>query len=75
MIGVGKETTDLGIMFLELDSTTQKVVSKNTLITDEFKNKILLEGFEKQRQAIKQITTDIETNIKEVFDGRRTISS
>lgn len=73
MVSVGKETTDLGIMFLELDQNSGKIVAKNILLTDEFKNKLLLEPFEKQKQAVKQLTTEVQKNINEVFQGKKAI--
>lgn len=72
MISVGRETTDLGILYVERD-TTEKLVAKNTLMTEEFKNKLLGEAFEKQKQTLKQMTTEIHKNIDDVFQGKRTI--
>lgn len=72
MVGVGKESTDLGILLVEFDVSQQKVISRNILTSDEFKN-TLAEGFEKQKQDIKQKTIEIEAKIKEVLEGKKAI--
>jgi hypothetical protein len=72
MVSVGKETTDLGIMYCEVEG--DKLISKNVLASEDFKNKLLLDGFEKQKQTIKQMTSEVQKNIDEVFSGKKTIN-
>lgn len=59
-------------MFCEVENN--KLVSKNVLVSDDFKTKLLLEGFEKQRQTIKQMTSDIQQNITEILSGKKSIN-
>lgn len=72
MVSVGKDTTDMGIHYVERDQN-DKVVAKNTLLTDDFKKKLLADAFEKQKQMLKQTTDELHRNIDEVFQGKRAI--
>jgi hypothetical protein len=73
MVSVGRESTDLGFMYLELDKDTDKIIAKNTLLTDDFKNKVLREAFEHQKEVMKKMTNEVQQNITEVFQGKRAI--
>jgi hypothetical protein len=75
MVSVGKETTDLGIAFLELDATSGKIVAKNTLLLDDFKKKYLLGSFEEQKQAMKDMSQTVQKSIDEVFQGKKAVGT
>ena len=73
MVSVGRETTDLGIMFVELDPESKKLVAKNTLLLDDFKNKVLSKAFEHQRKMLRNMTTKVQRNVAELLQGKKTI--
>lgn len=73
MVSVGKETTDLGILFVEFDPEQKKLVAKNTLLTDKFKDKILSKAFEHQRKIMRNMTTKVQQSIEDLRKGTNTI--
>jgi len=70
MVSVGKDTTDLGILYVEPDQTTQRIISKNTLLADNFKQELLARAFEQQKEVIKQLTDKVQKNINNAFQGK-----
>ncbi|WP_218837897.1 hypothetical protein [Candidatus Methanoperedens nitratireducens] len=73
MTGVGK-MTDLGLAWVELNEGAKKVEIKNTLVSQEIINNLLEDKFEEQRNRVKQMTTEIQNNLNEVFLGTRIIT-
>lgn len=71
MVSGGKETTDLGLMYLDYDKSVKDLVARNIVASEEFKSKLISEGFEKGKQAMKQLIQEVGKNM-EVFIGKRT---
>lgn len=65
MTGVG-EYTDLGIVEIIIDSTTGKIITKNSLASEQFK-KSLDDKLEEQKKKMKEIEIDIKNKIESEF--------
>ena len=71
VVSVGTETTDLGLLWVEVDGSG-KVEARNTLVEDEFK-KQLLEGYRDQTIKMNQTTAEIEQNVSRILAGEQKV--
>ncbi len=73
VISVGKATTDLGLIWTDI-SKDKKLEIKNVFVNEEFKNQLNRE-FEKQSETIKQTTSQIQSNINDIFSGKKSVQT
>jgi hypothetical protein len=73
VVSVGTKTTDLGLMWTDTNEKGDITV-KNTLIPDDFKEKILSAGVRQMDESLKQVSGEIKKNIDDILHGKKAIT-
>ena len=74
MVSVGKETTDLGILYPVYDTENKKVIVRNVLLSDYIKKR-LSDAFETQKQAMKQISDTVSQETGKELSGNKNVGN
>ena len=72
VIGVGNQTTDLGLMWVDED-TDGNLIVKNSLLQDDVQEDILKQAFDEYKEKVGEMDKNLQAKMDEILSGEKKI--